>query len=175
VFPVVRLVLHQRLGPRADLLGPFLEGACPRRHPALSFRLAFRTSAPAATPILLFSVCSVVHFVLFRRLGPRAGLTGPFLVGVCTKRHPALSFGLAFRTPAPTATPIILFFVLRPPWLKLLAPGVGSVASFMDGVFLERLLALSTWPSGRASAQVDPPIRSRSVFSLLLPALFTQL
>ena len=144
VFPVVQLVLHQRLGPRAGLPGPFLDGVCPKRHPALSFRLAFRTPAPAATPVLVFSMFSVVQLVLLHRLGPRAGLTGPFLDGVCPKRHPALSFRLAFRTPAPAATPILLFFPLRPSWLRLLAPGVGSVASFLDGVCLERLPELST-------------------------------
>jgi hypothetical protein len=31
------------------LPGPFLDGVCPKRCPALSIRLAFRTPAPAAT------------------------------------------------------------------------------------------------------------------------------
>jgi hypothetical protein len=79
---VAQPILHRHLGPRAGLPGPSLDGVCPGRHPALSIRLAFRTPAPAATRIILLSLCSAVQLVLHRQLGPRVGWPACFLDSV---------------------------------------------------------------------------------------------
>ncbi len=128
---VVQLVLPRRLDPRAGLHGSFRASACPELHPALSFRLAARTPAPAA-----ISVHSVVHLVLLDRLRPSADLTGPLWHGLCPNRHPALSSGLALWIPIPGATRDHFFSSLWPVPLTLLAPDVVSFAPWLDAVCL---------------------------------------